>query len=71
MILYQKISYVDDKVQVLFINTDSQEYSKEVILKGHYKSLEKDNDYQKLNDHLKGIEYMMQFKKVDNVNTKP
>lgn len=71
MILYQKIAHIDNDVEVLFIDVDAQEYSKEVILKGHYKSLEKDSGYAKIDNHLKAIEYMMQFKKVEIVNTKP
>lgn len=71
MIHYYKLSTIDDKVEVLMADKDKQEYCKVVMLKGSYKALEGSVHYVRFSSQMQAIEAMMQFKRVDAVDTVP
>jgi len=71
MIHYYKLSTIDDKVEVLMADKTKQEYCKVVMLKGSYKALEGDVHYVRFSSQMQAIEAMMQFKRVDAVDTAP
>ena len=69
MLHYHKLSTIDDKVEVLMVDKDKQEYCKVVMLKGSYKALKDDIHYVRFSSQIEAIEAMMQYQKVDTVRT--
>jgi len=55
-------------LDVVFINDKEQKFSRELLLAGEYKSLSTNPIYHKI-EHLKAVEAMMQYQRVDTVRT--